>query len=93
MKMLLAILGGSLIIGIAIVGTQFVPHYQIAPIATAEGTYAAWRINTVSGIVDMCRPSTDPLDVLSNNGATTYLYLSCSPSLPTKVQVLPPKSP
>jgi hypothetical protein len=47
-----AIVVGAIIIGASIMGARLVAPYQVA-----SGTAVAWRINTITGAVELCNSS------------------------------------
>jgi hypothetical protein len=51
-----AIIAGAVIIAGAIIGSRFAPSYQMATFTS--GGSAVWRINAISGDVDVCTDGT-----------------------------------
>jgi hypothetical protein len=82
-------IAGSLIIGgalaAAIVGPNFIPHYQIAAGKDTDGNPMAWRIETRTGEIEACHFSPvvggtgeDPFAVFD---PPSSLQLSCAKKL------------
>lgn len=46
-----AILASAVIVSAAIIGARFVAPYEM----TTSGQVTVWRLNTVTGAVDLCR--------------------------------------
>jgi hypothetical protein len=44
----------GLLIGISIIFGQLFPRYQVASIVDASGNVVAWRVNTVTGGLELC---------------------------------------
>jgi hypothetical protein len=49
----LALILAALVIAAAVIGTQFISHYQLVAF-TGDGNAFAWRLNTRTGEVDYC---------------------------------------
>ena len=49
-----AIIIGAFIIGASLIGARFMNHYEIAPGSDAAGTAMLWRLNTITGEVQIC---------------------------------------
>lgn len=47
-----AIVIGAIIVGASIIGARLIAPYQVA-----SGTAVAWRINTITGAVELCNSS------------------------------------
>ena len=60
---------GAALIAIAIVGAQLIPHYQIADGGSGAGSTFAWRVNTLTGEVQMCAFSKNPFAQYSPDAA------------------------
>ena len=76
----IAIIVGALVIGAAIVGTQFVDRYEISAVANPDGPSVAWRVNTRTGDVQICRfhkDENDPFKKLME----PYFDIVCQPFL------------
>lgn len=63
-----AIIAAGLIVGGAIVGTRIIAPYEIAAGAALDRTPILWRLNVVTGKVDLCGAS----NVLQRNAAEAY---------------------
>lgn len=55
----LAVIGAALIVGSAIVSSQFVAKYQIAAFTGADGNPFVWRLNARTGAIQSCGFSKD----------------------------------
>jgi hypothetical protein len=78
----LATLFGALAIGTAIVGSQFVPRYQIAPAVDAVGNPFAWRLDVRTGEVESCRFEKNPLSKFSPDPKeASEMFIRCSKRL------------
>jgi hypothetical protein len=49
-----AIIIGSVLIALAILGTKFLPIYQIYASRDAAGNPMLWRVNVLTGDMEMC---------------------------------------
>lgn len=54
MRSNIAVLAGSFVIGMAIIGARFIAPYQIAAAVDGSGNPAIWRLNVVTGDVRFC---------------------------------------
>jgi hypothetical protein len=61
-----AVVVGALSIAAAIVGAQFVPHYQLVLGGGPEHPFV-WRLNTTTGSIESCAfmPDTNPFDKIA----------------------------
>lgn len=76
----------ALIIGLAVIGAQFIGRYQIAPAVGANGNPFAWRLNVITGDVQVCnihiKPAdkNDPFSAILGEGPTETVM--CGPPPP-----------
>ncbi len=65
-----AIILAAVIIGAAILATQFVGRYQIAAASGTDGSPFVWRLDTRTGEIQSCTFSkiTNPFDRIDPNG-------------------------
>jgi hypothetical protein len=68
----LSIVAGAMIIGAAIVGAQFFDRYQIAPAVGADGNPFAWRLDTRTGEIKLCRIRSNLPTQGSENSSNPY---------------------
>jgi hypothetical protein len=57
-----AILVGSVIVGLSIIGARVIAPYEVA-----SGTAIAWRINTITGAVELCNMSIEVGNPVTGN--------------------------
>lgn len=50
-----AIIAAALIIALSIIAGHFMSPYQISATRNAEGNLFVWRVNTLSGTLELCR--------------------------------------
>jgi len=82
----IAILVGAAIIGVAILGAQFLDHYQLVGAAANDGRMFAWRLNTRTGEIQRC-------EFMPGSPASTPLAASKSPTTIEEFNKIDPDDP
>jgi len=78
-----AIIVCAILIGGAIIGTQFVNHYQIVA-AGGEGNVVAWRLNTRTGEIDYCIASQNPFNQFDTDTKDHMFSVECKKDIRTR---------
>jgi hypothetical protein len=75
----LAMVFGAIIIGGAIVGTQFIGRYQIVPAVAAQGDPFVWRLDTRTGEIESCTFYKNPFDQFDPDAKqTSKVTITCT---------------
>jgi hypothetical protein len=74
MKHQIVIVLAALIIAAAIVGVRFIPRYEISAVIDPDGTSIAWRVNSLTGDVQICSlaRSDNPFEKFAPEGGKQF---------------------
>jgi len=74
MRNQIVIVAAAFIIGLSIIGARFVPRYEISATVDKDGTSLAWRVNSLTGDVQICSldRSNDPFEKFAPPGGEEF---------------------